>query len=114
MDQLALVLVESGDEGKRARAQQLSEANLRMTPNSKTVIATAAWVQFRLGSVDVADRMLGELASKVALSPQSAYYVAQLLKSKGKEADAKSVLEATVKSPGIFVQRAKVKEELGK
>ncbi len=31
-DHLALVLVESADEGKRARAQQISEANLRQAP----------------------------------------------------------------------------------
>lgn len=111
-DQLALVLVESSDEGKRARAQQLSEANLRRAPNVETIAATAAWVQFKLGAVDVADRMLGEMASKIALTPQTAYYIGQLLKSKGKEAEAKMVLETAVKSPGLFVQRSKVLAEL--
>ena len=113
-DQLALVLIESNDEGKRARAQQLSEANLRRAPNVENTAATAAWVQFKLGSVDVADRMLAEITANIAISPQTAYYVAELLRSKGKEAEAKQVLETAVKSTGIFIQRAKVQSELSK
>lgn len=113
-DQLALVLVESAEEGKRARAQQLSEANVRRFPNQEATIATAAWIQFRLGSTDIADRIFSELASKTAVSPQTGYYIAQLMKSRGKEEDAKKVLEAIVKQPGNFVQKKAVLESLEK
>jgi len=113
-DQLALVLVESTEEGKRARAQQLSEANVRRYPNQEATIATAAWIQFKLGSTDIADRIFSELASKTAVSPQTGYYIAQLMKSRGKEEDAKKVLEAIVKQPGNFVQRKAVMDALEK
>ena len=106
-DQLASVLVESKDESKRSRAMQLSEGNLRQAPNVENAIATAAWVQFRLGSIDVADRMLGELASKIAISPQTAYYISEVMKAKGNLADSRRVLKAAVNSPGIFAQRTK-------
>jgi len=111
-DQLALVLVESKDEGKRARAFQICETNLRKVPNIENTVATAAWVQFKLGSVDVADRLLGELASRISISPQTAYYVSQVLKAKGNEADAAKVLEMAIKSPGIFVERESAKAAL--
>ena len=48
-DQLALVLVEQRDEAKRVRAAQLSEANLRQSPDRATALATAGWVRLRLG-----------------------------------------------------------------
>ena len=106
-DQLANVLVESKDEAKRSRALQLSEGNLRQAPNVENAVATAAWVQFKLGSVDVADRMLAELASKIAISPQTAYYISEVMKAKGNVADARKILQAAVNNPGIFAQRIK-------
>lgn len=111
-DQLALVLAESKDEGKRARALQLCEVNLRKAPGVENAVATAAWVQFKLGSVDVADRLLGELASRISLSPQTAYYVSQVLKAKGNQADATKVLKLAISSPGIFVERELAKASL--
>ncbi len=111
-DQLALVLVESADEGKRARALQISEANIRRFPNQEVTIASAAWIQFKLGSTDIADRMFSELTSKVSISSQTGYYIAQLLKSQGKDDDAKKILEAIVKQPGSFVQKKAVLEDL--
>ncbi len=104
-DQLAQVLVESSDEGKRGRAAQLSEANLRRAPNIENTVATAAWVQYKLGAIDVADRLLGELTSKLAISPQTAFYVSEVLRARGKSEEADQVLEAAMKQPGIFVQR---------
>ncbi len=113
-DQLALVLVENADEGKRARAFQLSESNLRKAPNQEGTIATAAWVQFKLGDIDVADRLLGQLAAQTALSPQTAYYVSEVLKARGKTEEARQVLKAAVESPGIFPAREVAKRELAK
>ncbi len=112
-DQLALVLVENPDEGKRTRAFQLSESNLRKAPNQEGTIATAAWVQFKLGDIDVADRLLGQLAAQTALSPQSAYYVSEVLRARGKAEEAKQVLTAAVNSPGLFPARAAAKKQLG-
>jgi len=111
-DQLALVLIESDDEGKRGRALQLSELNLRKAGGVENAVATAAWVQLKLGSVDVADRLLGELSARIAMSPQTAFYAARVLAAKGQPDDARRVLRAAVDSPGIFVQRGIAKAEL--
>ncbi|MFY7874939.1 MAG: hypothetical protein ACOVQM_05795, partial [Pirellula sp.] len=60
----------------------------------------------------VADRLLGQLAEQAALQPQTAYYVARVLEAKGQSEDAKKVLKAAVDTPGIFVERAKARQEL--
>lgn len=111
-DQLTLVLIESDDEGKRGRALQLSELNLRKAGGVENAVATAAWVQLKLGSVDVADRLLGELSARIAMSPQTAFYAARVLQAKGQPDDARRILRAAVDSPGIFVQRGIVRAEL--
>ena len=104
-DQLALVLVENVDEAKRARAKQLSDANVKRAPNAETVIASAAWIEFKLGSIDTADRILGQLAASTSISPQTAYYISEVLAARGKPEEAKKVLESAGNAPGLWVQR---------
>lgn len=111
-DQLALVLIESTDEAKRGRALQLSERNFRAASEVEQVAATAAWIQLQLGSSDVADRILSQLASRGPLSPQTTYYIAELLKKSGKDVDSKRLYQIAVDTAGIFPQRSKVKELL--
>ena len=111
-DQLALVLISQADEGKRGRASQISEANLKRAPQVEAIIATAAWVQFKLGSVDTADRILGELTRQTSVSPQTAFYIAELFKHRGKMNEAKQLMETAVQAPGIFIERSKVMKEL--
>ena len=112
-NQLVLALVEQLDEGKRARAKQLSDANLGRAPNVETIIATAAWVEFKLGSTDVADRMLGQLAASTVISPQTAYYISQVLEARNKKEDAVSVLKSALNTPGFWPQRRSVLAEFG-
>ena len=111
-DQLALVLIERADEGKRARAQQIAEANLRRAPNAETALATAGWVHFRLGSTDIADRLLTQAASNRRITPQTAYYIAKMFDDRGRDEDSLKLYEMTVKEPGIFVQRRDVEKLL--
>lgn len=111
-DQLALVLIESSDESKRGRALQLAERNLRAASELEQVAATAAWVQLQLGANDIADKILTQLAARGPLSPQTTYYVSELLRRNGKEIDSKRLLKAAVDSVGIFPQREKAREKL--
>jgi len=111
-DQLALVLVETSDEGKRARAGQISEANLRQAPNAEKIAATAAWVKFRTGSVDVADNLLGQIIKGGQISPQTLYYSAMLLKARGKTVEAAQFFKAAVEAPGSFPQKKVAKAEV--
>jgi tetratricopeptide (TPR) repeat protein len=112
-DQLALVLIESSDEAKRGRALQLAERNLRQLPQAEVTVATAAWIQLKLGAVDVADRLLSQLAARGNLSPQTAFYIADLMDRSGQTEESRQLLTIAVESPGIFPQRAQVKRRLG-
>jgi tetratricopeptide (TPR) repeat protein len=111
-DQLALVLVESENEFKRGRALQLAERNLRQLPEVEAIVATAAWVQLKHGSRDVADQLLTQLATRGPLSPQSAYYVSELYQSVGQKEEAMKVLGNAVSTIGLFPQRAHAKRML--
>jgi tetratricopeptide (TPR) repeat protein len=111
-DQLALVLIERADEGKRGRAQQIAEANLRRAPNAETALATAGWVHFRLGSTDIADRLLTQAANNRRITPQTAYYIAKMFDDRGRDEDSLALYQTAVKEPGIFVQRREVEQML--
>ncbi len=111
-DQLALVLVESTDEGKRARAEQISEANARRAPNLERTIATAAWVKFRTGSTDIADKALGQILRSGRFEPQTAYYMAMLYKSRGMLQQYARFMDAAVSGNGAFPQKRAAQKEL--
>jgi thioredoxin-like negative regulator of GroEL len=111
-DHLALVLVESSDEGKRARAEQLSEANVRRAPNAERAVATAAWIKFKTGSTDIADQVLGQILRGGRLEPQTAYYAAMLLKSRGMKDEYLRFLRASVAGNGSFPQKNAAQKEL--
>lgn len=111
-DQLALVLVESTDEAKRARALQLAERNARQAPQVEQLMATAAWVQFRLGSIDVAEQVLSQLVARGNLSPQTAYYVAEVMEKSGRIEESQRLFRLAVDAPGVFPQRSMVKQRL--
>ncbi len=111
-DQLALVLIESADEGKRGRALQLAEANVRRAPGAETALATAGWVHFRLGSTDLAERFLTEATKLGRITPQTAYYIAKMLEYRGRNQDALKLFETAAEESGVFVQRREVAKRL--
>jgi tetratricopeptide (TPR) repeat protein len=111
-DHLALVLVESSDEGKRARAEQISEANLRQAPTLERLAATAAWIKFKTGSADVADKILGQVVSGGRISPQTAYYSAMILTALGRQEEGQQFLKSAVEAPGDFPQKKSAKAQL--
>ena len=111
-DQLALVLVESADESKRLRAKQISESNLRQTPTLRRSIATAAWIEFRLGSFEVADGMFGVLTKTGNISSQTAYYIGRIKESRDRKNDAMEFYRLAVDSVGIFPQRRAIRQRL--
>lgn len=111
-DQLALILVESVDQGKKIRAQQLSQNNLRRAQNEENVIATAGWIEFKLGATDVADQYFNSLIARGTSNPQTIYYVARILEIRGRTEDAMALYQNAVDIPGLFVQRTEVKEKL--
>ncbi len=111
-DQLALVLVESEDEGKRARAQQISEANLRQAPNVERVIATAAWIKFKTGASDIAERLLNQIIRNGRINSQTAFYMAEIFRSLGKNEDAAKFYSFAIDASGSFPEKQSAKEKL--
>jgi predicted Zn-dependent protease len=109
-DQLALILIDSADQGKKLRAQQLAQTNLRRAPTEESAIATYAWIEFRLGTVDVADRIMSELAARGPIGPQTAYYIGRILDAAGREYEAAGLYDVAVNSAGLFVQRSATRE----
>lgn len=108
-DQLALVLIESADEDKRARARRLADDNLKSNQTVEAIVATAGWIRLKQGALAEAD----QLAARGPISPQSAYYVGKLLEKSGKTEDAKSVYKIAIESVGLFPQRKEVAASLG-
>ncbi len=109
-DQLALILVESVDQGKKTRAQQLAQSNLRRAQNEESVIATAAWVEFKLGDIDKAEKYLSVVVARGTSNPQTIYYIARLLEARNRKAEADLMYQNAVNAPGIFVQRSEVRK----
>jgi tetratricopeptide (TPR) repeat protein len=111
-DHLALVLVESTDEGKRARAQQISEANVRLAPNVERTVATAAWVKFKTGSPDIAYRVIEEIIRGGRIEPQTAYYAAMMYKKRGMPENALNLLKFSLSGNASFPQRKSAEAEI--
>jgi len=98
-NQLALVLIESPDEGKRARALQIASSNFRRIKNESTV-STLAWIQYRLGDISRARELFVRLAKSSQLSPDSAFYFSEILRSSGQTREAEQLAELARNASG--------------
>lgn len=105
-DQLALVLIESPDEVKRARALQLAETNARQRTDQAVPLSTLGWINLRLGALDRAEELLARAAALAPQDPQVAYYVAQLLDVRGRKTEAAELLTQARSMRGFLAQRA--------
>ncbi len=108
-NQLALVLVEQDDKEKKDRALDIAQLNLRATSQGDRVnpeiAATYAWVLYKQGKIDEAERILSQVLSAGAVSPDTAYYVGKILQDRGKTENAIHILESALANPNPFAQR---------
>tara|TARA_R110002049_G_scaffold285698_1_gene466713 strand:+ start:106714 stop:108072 length:1359 start_codon:yes stop_codon:yes gene_type:complete len=111
-NQLALVLVESGDQGKLGRAMQLAQTNARNFPNSSDAITTYGWVQQRLGDSVGANQTFGVLLRSKQASRDAAYYIAQVNYSLGQKEAGDAFIQAAKNSEGEFFNAFRVDEKL--
>ena len=102
---LALALIEQDDENKRRRALEYATANARQNPRATEALSTYGWVQYKLGNIDEADRVLQAAAGTGALSPDTAYYLAVVAAQKGRKEQAIQLLNAAIKATQPFSQR---------
>ncbi|MFW5693356.1 MAG: tetratricopeptide repeat protein, partial [Thermoguttaceae bacterium] len=64
---LALALIEQDDEEKRRRALEYATLNARQNSRSTEALSTYGWVQYKLGNIDEADRVLQAAAGTGSL-----------------------------------------------
>ena len=106
---LALVLIESDDKDARQRAMEMSEANVAMhrenSPQQINALTTLAWIYYRMGRREDAERILEQISRSNALTSDGAYYVAKLLADRGDKDRARTILEQVLDSEPMFATR---------
>jgi tetratricopeptide (TPR) repeat protein len=121
---LALVLIESDEESARQRATEMAEANVRMyrenSPQQVNALTTLAWVYYKRGLREEAEKILAQITQNNALTTDGAYYVAKLLADRGEKDRARKILEEVLANEPMFATRpdaldllAKLKKEAG-
>jgi tetratricopeptide (TPR) repeat protein len=107
INQLALLLIEQADQGKRDRALQFAGMNAQINAQNSDAQITLAWVLYQLGRVADAQQALTQGMNLGTPSPDSSYLVAKILMDQNKTDGAKQLLKAALdqESPGIFIYR---------
>lgn len=105
INQLALTLAEMPDEDSRKRAQEYAELNARANPKSGDALATLGWTQYKLGRMSDATRNLMNAASIGSMTPESYFFVANILRDEGRTADAAKLLETVLSADQPFAYR---------
>ena len=101
-NELALVLLEQ-DEPKRAL--EYAEINQKLNPNNVEAAATLGWVNYRSGRKADAQRVLDAIIKSGNLTPESAYYVAFVIKDQGQVPNAVKLLESALNNDRPFAYR---------
>ena len=106
---LALVLIESEDKESQQRAVEMAEANVARyrenSPQQVSALTTLAWIYYKLGRREDAEKILDQIARNNALSSDGAYYVAKLLTDRGEKDRAKTILERVLTNEAVFATR---------
>jgi tetratricopeptide (TPR) repeat protein len=102
---LALTLVEQKDEKKKQRALKYAEENAQKFSKVPEALATYGWVLYKLGRVDEAERAIRSAASAGNLTATTAFYLARIAVDRGREAEARQLLEGALNTAGPFAQR---------
>ena len=104
INQLALLLIDQPDEGKRKRAVEFAKINATMQQNNPEANVTYAWVLYQTGNNRDASAILRKVQFG-GLSADSNYLVARMLADQNQTDFAKQVLESAFEnsSGGVFV-----------
>ncbi|NBX30915.1 hypothetical protein EBR04_10830, partial [bacterium] len=115
---LALVLIESDDKDARQRAMEMAEANVAMhrenSPQQVNALTTLAWVYYKLGRREDAEKILEQISRNNALTTDGAYYVAKLLADRGEKDRARKILEEVLENEPMFATRPDAVDLLAK
>lgn len=113
---LALVLIESDDDDSRQRALEMAEGNVALhreqSPQQVNALTTLAWVFYKLGRREDAERILAQITQSNQLTSDGAYYMARLLADRGETQRARTILEQVLASEPVFATRADAEDLL--
>lgn len=93
-----------------ADAKPLADEALRLLPRDPTIADTAGWVQYLLGDIDGASRLLARAVSGAPNNPEIHLHAAFAYAAAGAKAAALSELEAALKLDAKLADRDDVKE----
>ncbi|MGD0896889.1 MAG: tetratricopeptide repeat protein [Thermoguttaceae bacterium] len=99
---LALALCEQKD--KVTRALELANDSYQQNPKNPETASTVGWVLYRAGYKDRAEQALRMAASSGNLSPDTAYYLAQVLYDGGNTDLPKGLLDAALKTTSFSMR----------
>jgi tetratricopeptide (TPR) repeat protein len=106
---LALVLIESDNKESQQRAVEMAEMNWARfrenSPQQVNALTTLAWVYYKLGRREDAEKILDQIARNNALTSDGAYYVAKLLSDRGEKDRARQILEQVLAGEAVFATR---------
>jgi len=115
---LALVLIESDDRESRQRSLEMAEANVAMhrenSPQQVNALTTLAWVYYKLGRREDAEKILAQITQNNALTTDGAYYIAKLLSDRGEKDRARQILENVLANEPMFATRPDATDLLAK
>jgi tetratricopeptide (TPR) repeat protein len=115
---LALVLIESPDRDSQQRALEMAEANVAMhregSPQQVNALTTLAWVYYKLGRREDAEKILAQITQNNLLTTDGAYYVAKLLSDRGERDRAQKILEEVLANEPMFATRPDAQDLLAK
>ncbi len=103
-NELALTLNEMGEEDRK-RALTLAEATYRQVRDAESA-STLAWICFRLGRMEDAERVFNAIPASSQASPDAIYFFAAFADDRNRGEMARPLLEAALKSDGPFAYRA--------
>jgi tetratricopeptide (TPR) repeat protein len=109
---LIFALIAQDDKAKNQRALDQAEANMRQYPGSADAAATLGWVLYKMGRLDDAERSLRGAASVANSDIDAAYFTARVAVDRGRNAEAKKMLENALKNGKPFVFRRDAEELL--
>jgi len=103
------VLIESEEKTDQQRALEMAEANVAMyrekSPQQVNALTTLAWVYYKLGRREDAEKILDQIARSNRLTSDGAYYVAKLLADRGEKDRAQKILEEVLTNEAVFATR---------
>jgi tetratricopeptide (TPR) repeat protein len=110
LNQLALLLIDQADPGKRQRALEFAGISSRLNNESADAQVTFAWVLYQLGRAAEAEQALRTALQLSNLSPDSRFLVAKMLAERNRAAAEQILREALeMETAGISVNRSEAK-----